>query len=175
MIRHRILAVLGGVALITGIAGVTPAAHAAPVDVACTGTDQITYSPGLLLQSQTVHFDEADLYGPCTSSDPAITSGTGAISADLPASCLTPLLAGTFTYTLTWNTGATSQFLLTTVNTVAGGVTTSVASGNVTAGEFQGDTVKAVLTYAQLNLLQCLSPPGITNQAGVLTLVINGS
>ena len=158
----------------TGLLAGVPAAHAALVDVTCGGTDQITYSPGLLLQTQTVEFSETDLYGPCTSSDPAITSGSGQISSELPTSCLTPLLAGTFTYTLTWNTGKTSQFLLTTVNTVAGGITTSVASGNVTAGEFQGDTVKAVLTYAQLNLLQCLSPPGITSQAGVLTLVISG-
>jgi hypothetical protein len=176
MIRQRLLATMGGLALTAGIlAGVTPVAQAALVDVTCAGTDQITYSPGLLLQAQTVHFSETDLYGLCTSSDPAITSGTGVISDDLPASCLTPLLTGTFSYTLTWNTGQTSQFLLTVANTVAGGVTTSVASGNVTAGEFQGDTVKAVLTYAQLNLLQCLSPPGITNQAGALTLVINGS
>jgi cytochrome bd-type quinol oxidase subunit 2 len=75
-------------------------------------------------------------------------------------------------YVITWNTGETSTLNVNYTVTIVGGQLVSTGIGTVTSGVFQGGSVRAVLTYARLDLTQCLTPPGIENAAGTATLSI---
>lgn len=157
---------------------VTPAtASAAAGDVTCaTGSSSSTYTPGLLLAPRPVSFSEVEIYTGCVSSTrPDIVSGVAPYGpVTLTASCLDPLLSGNVPdYVITWNTGETSTLNVNYTVTTAGGQIVSTARGTVTGGVFQGRSVLAVLTYLQLNLSQCLHPPGIQNAAGTATLSIS--
>lgn len=176
-IRQRILAVLATLALAAfTVVGIAPTAQAATVDVACQGTTQISYSPGLLLQPQAVTYNEYDLYTNCTSSDPTVQTGITNLSATShQLTCLEPLVGGTYHNPITWNNGQTSDILATFAINSSGGVLTAVGNGVVVGGEFQGDSVKFVLTYAQPDMAECLSPPGVTKEFGTATVSINGS
>jgi len=44
--------------------------------------------------------------------------------------------------------------------------------GQITGGEYSGDSATLVATSPNLNLLDCLSPTGVTNTAGIVTLEI---
>ncbi|MFJ9619282.1 hypothetical protein [Streptomyces noursei] len=176
MIRQRLLALFVTLAATASmVLGVAPVAHAAVVDVACVGTTQVNYSPGLKIQPRSVHFIENDLYTTCTSSDPTIKTGRTVISFTTVLSCLQPLRTGTAPNPITWNNGQTSDLLLNYGATFADGQNILVGNGIVTDGEFQGDSAKVVLTYAQPDVTECLSPQGVTNQIGTATVTINGS
>ncbi|RLU83599.1 hypothetical protein CTZ27_28305 [Streptomyces griseocarneus] len=177
MVRQRILAMLAVFAAMASIVvGVAPVAQAAAVDVSCVGTTQVTWSPGLRLQPQEVHFTETDLYTNCTSSDPTLQTGSALLSGDTDqVTCLKPLHAGTFHNVITWSNGQTSDILTTFAANSSGGVITLVGNGVVVNGEFKGDSAKMVYTYAQPSVTDCLSPGGLTRQFGTATVTINGS
>ncbi len=158
--------------LLLSAAGLAPAAHAA-VSVTCIGTSTITFNPGLTLLTKPVALQLNDTYN-CTSTDPAITSGSSVRGNLLPLSCLN--LASLFNsaniYSITWNNGQTSTADGTfTVNSV-GGTIIVAAQGTITSGLFTGAT--AVLTYAwpAPNPLACLTTQGVTQLTGVSTLQI---
>ncbi|RLU96824.1 hypothetical protein CTZ27_17685 [Streptomyces griseocarneus] len=175
MIRQRLLAALATLAATASMVfGIAPMAHAAAVDVACTGTTQVTYTPGLQEKPRPVHFDEHDFYTTCTSSDPTIKTGSTSVSATVTLSCTNFLRSGTAPNPITWNNGQTSNLLLNYAATFADGVYTLEGNGVVTDGEFQGDSAKLILTYTQPDVLQCLSSQGQTMQIGPAAVTING-
>lgn len=157
--------------ILLGLAAVP--AKAATLDVTCPGTETSTFSPGLLLTPQTVTSSLKFVFGPCQSSDPTLKSGTYAATFTATVACqsINNSFGTGFPTPIVWNNGRTSTFTFTfvTSNSLLG-ETVTVATGVVTDGEFKGDTATAILTFATLNLLGCLAPPGVTSRSGAVVL-----
>lgn len=139
---------------------VIPAAPASAgvLDMTCTPPTSVlnSYSPALTLAPQTVTVTTTALYGPCVSlSQPAITSGTRSATVTTTTSCADLLGPGTFTYTITWNTGQTSTLSTNYTRVAAGALYTVTATGVVTAGVFAGDTVLVNYTGPSTDITLC--------------------
>ncbi len=149
-----------------------PAAQAAVGAVTCTGTSPITYSPGLTFTARTITYTETDSFSSCTSSDPALTSGTSVSIATGSFSCLSPLTIDEDPgYTVTWDNGQSSTFDLTFTDTIVAGVENVTGIGTVTSGEFPGATGTFEWVYTVPNPLLCLTT-GVTSQSGTLVATI---
>lgn len=161
---------VAGVAIATG-----PAAHALS-STTCTGTSDITYTPGLTNTAQTVEYDEIDTFSTCLSSDPTLASGSFSVTVDLPgASCLAlPSLTFSTPYPITWNNGSTSVVDLSFTDVIAEGIEQVTGTGPVTNGEFRGASATIIWLYTVPDPLRCLTSQGITSQAGTLTAQITG-
>jgi hypothetical protein len=169
---NRATFVLVVLSLLLSAAGLAPAAQAA-TSVTCVGTSTITFSPGLTLFTQAVAFNVSDLYN-CTSTDPAVTSGSSVRGRVLPLSCLN--LASVFSsanvYTITWSNGQTSSADGTFTVTSVGGTIIVAAQGTITTGQFTGATAVLTYTWPAPNPLACLNTSGVTQLSGVTTLQI---
>ncbi|HEX4960379.1 MAG TPA: hypothetical protein VF173_06045 [Thermoanaerobaculia bacterium] len=110
----------------------------------------------------------------CTSTDPAITSGSSVRGRVLPLSCLNlaSLFSSTNIYTITWSNGQTSAADGAFTLTSAGGTMIVVAQGTITAGQFTGAAVVLTYTWPAPNPLACLNASGVTQLTGVTTLQI---
>jgi hypothetical protein len=165
------LAVVASLALPAIVLPAVPAS--AVIDLTCTASSNVTFSPGLLLveRQQTITFNVG--YNNCISlSHPEITSGTRSGMFNGPRGCLSLPPSAPTTVTLTWNTGATSTASVTGTGQDVGGQTVHTLTGTVTSGVFTGALFVEVITQAAINLLQCLTPPGVTGQSGVGVLEI---
>lgn len=155
---HRITAVLFVAA---AVALPAPAAHAAVGDMTClpgTTSQTVTFDPPLTLTPQDgVHIHTNRAFAGCTSvSHPEIVSGTSA--SDLIGnnrSCLTLLTAASNSFTIVWNTGATSTITENYTVTVAGVVIVYEFTGVVTSGVFAGDSVVRTLTGPSTDVTLC--------------------
>ena len=169
--------VAGAAAMLVTVLGIAsgPAAHALTVNVTCpAGTTTATYDPGIRLMTRTVHVQGEDIYdGPCTSSDPTPKSGIDRFDATLPLSCEQPFFSGPGTTVIEWNNGRQSTLSVNGVVTTNGGQIIDTFTGTVTAGEFTGASVVAVLTDVQPNVLECASSHGVTSESGTTTLNIS--
>ncbi|MFD0635592.1 hypothetical protein ACFQ9X_32630 [Catenulispora yoronensis] len=107
--------------------------------------------------SQTVTTSRSFDYEPCVSTSvPALTSGGVSFSYTAPGfSCLDLLGSGTVHKTITWNTGQTSAITGQRVSSVAGATTTTVITGQVTAGLFAGDSVVDTEVGPATSILTC--------------------
>lgn len=148
-----------------------PAAHAAASSTTCTGTSQLTYSPGLTLSPQNVTFTENDTIPSCTSTDSTLTYSypiAGATCDDIQAATNTGELV------LHWNNGQTSTLNgLVGEETITDGILQDTATGTVIAGEFDGASATINWTYL-VNPLACLSPGGLTTLNGTVLVQITG-
>lgn len=170
-LRARMVVAALGIAL-AGVFAAPPRAHAAVADLTCTGTESVTFHPGLLLASQQVTVHTSRVWAPCVSSDPAVTSGSDAESFVNTISCLSLAAAGTGTVTFTWSNGRTSTFVFNKTVSHPIGQTIVTYTGTIVAGEFAGDSALETITGAALNLTACLAPPGITSTFGIAVLEI---
>lgn len=173
-LRTLAAAATAATALTIGIQSGNAAAD--PLDATCAGTQTVTYTPGLVLQSQSeaIHFN--NIFAPCTSSTvPGLTSGISTGTAQRLASCLDLAEPDSAILTIAWNTGQTSVFSYNRTVTTVGGTTVVTLTGVITTGLFAGDTAISVTTGPAINLLDCLSPPGITSRTGVVTLAITST
>ena len=176
-VRHRLAQVVVGLTAMTVatmFVAVSPA-NATGGSITCTGTEVLTYNPGLKLYSRTVTLTATANFGPCVSTNPAIASGSaGTPPGGVPAklSCLNLLDSASGQATVRWNNGTSSRYAFNrTSQTVAGQLITT-ATGAVTAGEFLGRSVLLVSVSPAPNFLDCLSPGGLTQRTGVVTLTI---
>ena len=163
---------LAAVVLTLGPAGTTPAAHAATINVSRVGTTSATYDPGITLEPRVVHAFGQDVYNSCSSSDPTLHSGFDTFDAMLTLSCVQPLFSGPGETVIKWNNGQQSTLSVNGVVTTVGGQVVDTFTGSVSAGEFTGASVIAVLTEAQPNAIQCLTRQGLTRASGTDTLQI---
>lgn len=159
---HRLTAALAALPLATGLMLTAPAAHAAGADVTCTGTETVAYQPGLLLTSQAVHVSVAGILAPCGSSDPGLTSGNYNEDFTTTLSCSTLFAGRSGTRVFHWSNGQSSTFAFNRALNNVGGQTTVTFTGDITSGEFAGDTVVEQVVFVTPNLLQCLASPGLT-------------
>jgi hypothetical protein len=142
-------------------------AHAAPGDLICTETQSVSYSPGLLSTRRPVDVSVHNVLS-CTSlTDPAVTGGhVQATIHGLDRSCTDLAASGSGSYTITWNTGDTSTISYDRTANYVLGTLVIVENGTVTAGEFTGDSTTHVVELPNLDLLACLSEPGLTTASG---------
>ncbi|NUR58397.1 MAG: hypothetical protein HOV87_06850 [Catenulispora sp.] len=138
------------------------AAHAVSIDVTCAGTETVSYSPGLLLTTQTVRTSVTGSLAACSSSDPGITAGTYREDFSASLSCATLLSGRAGTRIFRWSDGTTSTFAFNRALNNAAGQVTVTFSGSITAGRFTGDTVLEQVVFVTPNPLQCLASPGLT-------------
>ncbi|HSV64918.1 MAG TPA: hypothetical protein VLJ59_03285 [Mycobacteriales bacterium] len=179
MIRH-LRALVAGAAVTTALAAGVPfgtgSAAADVLDVTCVGTQTVTYNPGLTLQPklQSIHFN--NIFAPCVSATvPELTSGVSIGTAQRVASCLDLAEPDSSVLTINWNISQSSVFAYNRTVTTVGGTTVVTLTGVITFGLFAGDTAIIVTTGPAINLLDCLSPPGVTNRAGVVALTITST
>lgn len=149
-------------------AGIT--ASADTVDAVCTGTQDATFAPGLTLVPTTEDIVTHHHYGACVSS--RVHTGERIGTNHQVQSCLTLVESSSGTSTITWDTGDDSVFMFNRTVTHVGGNTVTTYTGTITAGLFAGDTAVEVVTGPELNLLDCLTPPGVTHRSGVTALTI---
>jgi len=180
--RHSLRLLAAGLLAATGtLAAARPApAAAAALDVTCTPpSSQVdTYSPPLTTKPQDVSNAISRTYGPCVSAaDPALTSGSSTFTVtDKAFSCLDLLAAHPATFTITWNTGATSTVVGNAVPSVAGAVHTVLVTGTVTSGEFAGDTVVENSTGAATSIARCTLRLGTVSSTYLtVTLLISSA
>lgn len=139
----------------------------------CNGAQTTTYSPGLTLTTHTTNITVSGQLGPCVAiSDLTLTSGTYGSAFTRDRSCLDPLGASSGTRTFHWSNGNTSTFSYNSTSTHVTGATVDTLRGTITAGEFAGATATQVTTLVD-NLVDCLTPGGMTEAGGetVLTIV----
>ncbi len=147
-------------------------AHATPGDLTCTETESVSYSPGLLTTRRPVDVSVHNVLS-CTSlTDPAVTRGhVQAAIRGLGRSCTDLAASGSGSYTITWNTGDTSTISYNRSANYVLGTLVIVENGTVTAGKFTGDSTTHVVELLTLNLLACLTEPGLTTTSGIGTYV----
>jgi hypothetical protein len=169
---HKRILVLGAL-LIVLVATASPAA-AQGGDIECQGTHSVSFNPGLRLTPGLVTLTRSTIYAVCTSlSDPEITYGLSSGTGMFQASCLN-VLAGppSTTWTITWNTGETSQWLYSSSTQNVSGTIVQTQIGVIVAGKFAGSTAIGVLVQVAPPVIECLGPPGVTTSQGLATLSI---
>jgi hypothetical protein len=168
---RRLLAVAALAGALAGLAGFQPA-QAAAIDLACAGSQTFTYSPGLHLTARPVTVSGAGSFSCPVSADPALSSG-GFTVPGFTATLGCGLTGNTGTFTYSWNNGQTSTVLSTSDVTFNLGTVVTEARGTVIAGEFTGDTTVFTWTGTSPGLLDCLSPSGVRQYSGPITLTFS--
>lgn len=155
-----------------------PAAATGLVAVACPGSDEVTFSPGLRNFSQSVSFTESLAGHACT--------GLGKISGDnsfaspfsgtTSLSCTTLHPTGMFTLVLTWSPSGRTSTWSATFGAVAyvNGELVATSTGQITAGDYTGATLTGAAAYPTSQLTACLSAPGLTNLSGTFAWTFAG-
>jgi hypothetical protein len=175
MSRVRILFTAAAVVLAAAVGVlVGPSAHAAVGDAICTGSENITYDPGLRLFTQTVTFNVNATYS-CQSNDPTLTSGSvatppGGVTTEL--SCLNPVASSAGTATVHWGNGNFTRYSYTRTSSTIGGQLVTTTTGTVIEGEFVGDSVIVVVASPSIDVLSCVLGPGITSRTGIVSITI---
>jgi hypothetical protein len=146
--------------------------HAAVGDLTCTESESVGYTPGLLNSARPVDVAVDNALSCLSLSDPGVTRGT--VTATVPAvtrSCTDLAAATSGSYPVSWNNGRTSTISYHRSASYVLGTLVITETGTVTSGEFAGDTSVHVVELRTLNLLDCLSEPGLTAATGTGTYV----
>ncbi|MFC8732876.1 hypothetical protein ACFT5B_10490 [Luteimicrobium sp. NPDC057192] len=162
--RRHLTAGLAAVCLAVGAAfAIAPTASAGPLDATCTGTVAVDYSPGLTLTAQTVTASATSTYPSCLTSQTGVTSASASGSVTDTLDCNSLLTTTTGVKTYHWNDGTTSRFEYTRTGTRVLSQTVVTFTGTITSGKFSGDTAVETNIAANLGLLDCLAPGGVTH------------
>ncbi|MBF6332982.1 hypothetical protein [Nocardia transvalensis] len=162
--RYRARAVTGMLALAAGAlmpVGITTTAHADPIELApllaCVGDEHTEYKPPLTNQPQDVKVSTEANYGPCGSTHPQITSGTGGFKNQQLAnrSCSDLLNPTPSEFTIKWNTGEESRFVGQRMSNTVGGVFVVTVTGQVVDGPFQDEPFVKTLQAAATDITLC--------------------
>ncbi|MFD4396852.1 hypothetical protein [Kitasatospora sp. NPDC058478] len=149
-----------------------PQASAAVLDASClTGTNAVSYTPGITDQTQQIGLSFTGSSTSCVFSDLSVHtvsfSGTGAGSL----SCL----VGSFTASgnALWDGKDTSTFTVSSTIDVGGGLAApvAVATGTFTSGKFAGDSIEVTLELIPDNPLGCVDGQGVTSTTGGVTFI----
>jgi hypothetical protein len=153
------------------------AARAGILDsVTCTGTSDVTFTPGLTLTPQTVTVDGVDSAPSCVSSDPTITATIAhPFTYPVPNATCNDVMFTSRSQDISWNNGHDSFIsTLTFELTSAGGITQETGTGTITSGEFTGDTAVLIWAYPLVDPLLCLAPGGLPGQDGTFVIEVTG-
>lgn len=151
------------------IVGITsPASAANVVDIACLGSQTVTYAPGLTLVPTDQAVSVTTSYSSCVSTaQPSITSGSSFVATNVPGrTCLSPLDTDTITVTITWNTNQTSTFTATRTVTDLAATILVTYTGTIVSGVFAGGLLVQVIEYPNIVTITCAITP-LTSRTGV--------
>lgn len=164
---------IGGIAVPVAafLPAAATAAHAAIEGAQCTGTQELTHSPGLTDTPRPVTVTGTSTLVTCASSDQSITSGTSTLSASGTFSCTSG--TGPGIRKITWNNGQTSTLPFTrTISTNLLGQTVAKLAGVVSEGEFKGYVWNGTFILFSTKPSACSTPEGLTSASGPLVLTI---
>ncbi|ASU78630.1 hypothetical protein CDG81_10480 [Actinopolyspora erythraea] len=179
----RLAALVGATCMAVSIAGVASAQVESSsksdslVSLACDGTQEARYSPGLTNEPQEVTVEIDETYDTCTSVPSGITSGSGSSTVTEQASCL---VEGTFNvkdvFKYTWNTNEKSEvtFTRTQVVRLANGTTKVTSNGTVTKGLGEGLLAQREVLLLTTSFDACDTEQGLQEQSGPAQLIIGG-
>ena len=158
------------------LASATPSAADPLTTLTCTSTSVTTYDPPISITAAPTTRTITQGYGPCigTGAGVSVTSGVHASSNLTHRSCLQLLSTGSVTWTITWNTGATSTVSTQRVSNLAGAVFTNTFTGTVTDGLFEGKSVVETMTSPSTEITLCtlgLGTVSTLNAVHTLTIV----
>ncbi len=143
-------------------------AHALTL-VTCTGTDDVSFSPGLTYAQQTVALSGQDS-GTCTSlTDPSLHSVSDPFGGMVPLTCTDLTTSGVEApETLYWNGGTTlvSQWDATNHIELVNGNLVSILTGPITSGTLAGATLTLTVTMLASQLDACTQPGGLQHLSG---------
>ena len=170
-LRSAVVATALSGALLMGVSASSAGAN--PVEMTCAAQQRTTYSPGVTLLPSPQTVQVSGTFIRCASpSRPDITGGSVSFSFQATRSCLSIDQTTSGTSGITWNTGESTIYKYdSTTATIAGQIVVTI-SGTVISGPFQRNRITVVLASPVVNVLKCLTPPGITSRVGVGTLVI---
>jgi hypothetical protein len=140
-------------------------ATAAPlVSLTCTSpsTNAIGFNPPLTLITQSTAVDRTTAYRNCSAPGfPAIREGYEHRAFTIPDDCNIMLGSpGPANFTITWNTGQTSNLFVNRTATISGNTLTVSYSGTVNAGLFLNRAVRQTFTGSAIELNACLAGTG---------------
>lgn len=167
----RVLGVLVLASTMVGFGSTSPAS-AAVVDLACVGTETVTFSPPL---TNTAKPTTVTVVGnlPTCLVNPALQPVTYNETITNTLSCVTVNAPGSGTRTFHYVDATTSTFAYNkTSSNVLGNVVVTF-TGGITAGRFTTDTTNQVITQLNLNPLLCLTT-GVPSTVGAVTLAALG-
>lgn len=166
-------AVLLAAASLVAVATPASADDPGPTLVECPGTIALSYSPGITSTPRTTSYVGQATLGPCVSTlGPDFASGQLEASGGGELSCLT---GGNSTgdASIAWAGGQESEFTFTgEVGLRPLGVTVLILTGTMTDGAFEGADLVVVLPMLATDLLNCLTPTGLTSLAGPISVTI---
>lgn len=163
----------GAVVLLSGMLSAN-SASADTVLVTCTGTNVITYEPGITYTEKTVHITGEDNAALCVDAAKPLEllSFEAPFSGEFTTSCASVFSGGTGTQTLKWKragelTGETSEWHWTMhFSTNANGQLLSIADGPIVSGRYAGKQLRQVITVATGDQTACSQPGGLTETSG---------
>jgi hypothetical protein len=125
-------------------------------------TNAIGFNPPLTLITQSTAVDRTTAYRNCSSpAVPAIREGYEHRAFTIPDDCALMLGSpGPANFTITWNTGQTSNLFVNRSASISGNTLTVSYSGTVNAGLFLNRSVRQTFTGSAIELNQCLAGTG---------------
>ncbi|HWU05975.1 MAG TPA: hypothetical protein VN520_06210 [Streptomyces sp.] len=141
----------------------------------CPGYETSTYQPGLTLVPRQVALSASGAIGPCVGLPLGHTTGTVTFTGNGLLSCVWEEAQGGGRIDWTNPGNSSSSFTFTTaISLRPGGLSVIVLSGPIGSGDFQGSTivVEFILAPGPAQVLDCLTPEGLTTVSGPLNLQI---
>ncbi len=174
-LRFRTVSLYGAAALLLSIPVVhsIQPARAGVNDAACSGTSQVTYSPGLTETERPTTISGDYAYTGCSSPDKTLTSGKGHFEYQHVRSYHTNVSGAPGRVVITWSNSKTSTFDYTKSVTESNGAATVHLQGTITAGEFAGDNAVQDVTEPDRDPRNCTTSAGETATSGTLKLQIS--
>jgi hypothetical protein len=165
--KRRVLSAL--VAAGCGVAALSGSAQAVDV-IVCDGAQTDTYTPALTLTRARTTVTSDYLLGACVApTDLDVTGGIASETYTAELACVQVLtILPQRRYTITWNTGRTSELTFQPSINLVLGRSLSYTDGLITAGAFRGTTVVATAVLFT-NPLDCTGSSGVTNAHGTTT------
>lgn len=178
--RIRALALGGLIAgMLATFGAAAPGAHALTV-FTCGGSALSTYSPAITNTPATTTIGNHWVVGPCLDvlHPLQLRSGESTTSRLVPGATCTGLDSGSSgTRTITWHVGATTTTstydYIQTLSSV-GAANVIVGNGTITSGDFVGDSILVVQTFASTQFANC-GTTGIPSADGAVEVTITGS
>lgn len=142
----------------------------------CTGTGEVTYSPGLTFTPTFNTYKVNATLAPCLGTVANVATARFSTSGAATLSC--EVLTDTVTkpsYAFIWGDRTQSQTQTDTVVVQRPlGEIVRVETGHVVSGRFAGDTVVSTYTFLDSNLTACLAG-GVTSTGGPVVVAVLGS
>ncbi|MEV6520966.1 hypothetical protein AB0M43_03375 [Longispora sp. NPDC051575] len=135
-------------------------AHASVTDASCVppSSNVTTFNPPISLVLAPTVLTYKTTYKPCTSQTvPNLVSGLVNVSSTLNDQCQMNLQTFVVTYTILWNTGATTKVQATHTAYISGSTLVTTYTGTVIAGLFTGSSVVEQQVGSAVELQQCLA------------------